>query len=91
VRSSCLFVLIALLLLLVLASPALEIDMLQTKRWLNFDPVVSGTGSWWMNKLGTVVSPLEVMVNGSQAQHAVGRDSSIFYGNTTNANNVCRP
>lgn len=47
--------------------------------WLSFNPVVSGNGSWWMNKLGTMVSPLEVMVNGSQAQHAISRTASVFY------------
>lgn len=47
--------------------------------WLSFNPLTSGNGTWWMNKLGTMISPLEVMLNGSQAQHAVGRSASIFY------------
>ncbi len=69
--------------------------------WVTYNPVTSGAGSWWLNKvrpaffrlfvfltllslkLGSMVNPLDVMVNGSQAQHAVARSLSLFYGNTS--------
>lgn len=35
---------------------------------------------WWMTKLDRVVSPLDVMRNGSQAQHAISGNNSFFYG-----------
>jgi hypothetical protein len=42
--------------------------------WLRFNPRpdVANPESWRMYKLGQPVSPLDVMLNGSQSQHAVG-------------------
>ena len=42
--------------------------------WLRFAPSLKAVDpdSWGMHKLGGLISPLEVMLNGSQAQHAVG-------------------
>ena len=40
--------------------------------WLRFAPGLADPASWIMYKLGQPVSPLDVMLNGSQSQHAVG-------------------
>ena len=38
------------------------------------DPAVADPESWTMYKLGHPVSPSNVMLNGSQSQHAVSRE-----------------
>ena len=41
--------------------------------WAQFkpDPAVVDPQSWTMSKLGSPISPLEVVLNGSQSMHAV--------------------
>ena len=39
-----------------------------------FPPAAVNASTWRMHKLGQPISPLEVALNGSQAQHAVGDD-----------------
>jgi len=44
--------------------------------WVRFAPLPAlvDPESWRMYKLGQPVSPLDVMLNGSQSQHAVGSE-----------------
>ncbi len=44
--------------------------------WMRFTPTpaVADTASWRMYKLGQAVDPQDVMLNGSQSQHAVGME-----------------
>lgn len=48
--------------------------MLLQALWLHFAPSLTAVDpdSWRLHKLGGLVSPLGVLLNGSQAQHAVG-------------------
>ena len=50
-------------------------DMLSSAQalWAQFkpDPAVVDLESWTMSKLGSPISPLEVVLNGSQSMHAV--------------------
>ena len=50
-------------------------DMLPSAQalWAQFkpDPAVVDPQSWTMSKLGSPISPLEVVLNGSQSMHAV--------------------
>ena len=54
--------------------PLLTKQMCAQALWLRFVPsaAVADSSSWQMYKLGQPISPLKVMYNGSQAQHAVG-------------------
>ncbi|KAK9798230.1 hypothetical protein WJX73_010911 [Symbiochloris irregularis] len=65
------------------SSPELHLDItwvnktptrLPEAMWVRFAPSLRAVDpkSWRMHKLGQLISPLEVMLNGSQAQHAVG-------------------
>ncbi len=42
--------------------------------WVKFAPPAAAAdpASWQMSKLGSLISPLDVIKNGSQALHAVG-------------------
>ena len=50
--------------------------------WVAFQPspAAADPGSWLMHKLGQPVSPLDVVLNGSQAMHAVGDDGVAVTG-----------
>ncbi len=50
--------------------------------WFSFQPMVSKTGKWSMDKLGTAISPLEVIKNGNRKLHAV--DTGVFYQDSAN-------
>jgi len=41
--------------------------------WFSFNPRVSPTGQWQMNKMGEVIDPLDVVRYGNQHLHAVDR------------------
>lgn len=41
--------------------------------WLSFNPRISDPKGWRMDKLGELISPLEVIRNGNRKLHAVGR------------------
>jgi hypothetical protein len=45
--------------------------------WLSFNPRVAKPAAWLMGKMGTLVSPLEVVAHGSRHLHAV--DSGVHY------------
>ncbi len=44
--------------------------------WLSFVPVVQNPDVWMMDKLGSPISPLDVVPNGNRYLHAVGRGVS---------------
>ena len=41
--------------------------------WLSFSPKVEAPDAWKMEKLGSLISPLEVVPNGNRHLHAVGK------------------
>lgn len=47
--------------------------------WVQFspDPAVADPYSWAMSKLGSHISPLDVVINGSHSMHAVD-DEGVF-------------
>lgn len=45
--------------------------------WLSFSPKVQTPDAWKMDKLGELISPLEVVPNGNRHLHAVGR--GVYY------------
>ena len=55
--------------------------------WVAFQPSAAAAdlGSWRMHKLGQSVSPLDVVLNGSQAMHAVEDDGVTVTGAGTQA------
>jgi len=52
---------------------------LPESHWVTFNPLVADPKSWKMDKLGELVSPLEVVTNGSQNLHGINPLSGIFY------------
>lgn len=50
--------------------------------WVAFQPSLAAAdpSSWLMHKLGQPVSPLDVVLNGSQAMHAVDDDGVVVTG-----------
>ena len=62
-------------------APVIQIDLqwfhkpacrLPEATWLSFQPQVSATADWRLDKLGTQISPLEVVENGNRHLHACG-------------------
>ena len=63
-------------------APVIRIDLqwfhkpacrLPEATWLSFQPQVSATADWRLDKLGTQISPLEVVENGNRHLHACGQ------------------
>ncbi len=48
--------------------------------WFSFAPVITDRRGWWFEKMGQLVSPLDVVRSGNRKLHAVG--SSVFYRDT---------
>lgn len=45
--------------------------------WISVNPIVNNPNLWKMDKLGTIISPLEVVKNGNRGMHAI--DSQLTY------------
>jgi len=45
--------------------------------WLSFNPIMRTGGQWTMDKLGTRISPLDVIKNGNRKLHGV--ETGVFY------------
>lgn len=67
-------------------NPVIEIDLqwfdkaanrLPEAAWFSFNPLSLPNGKWHMNKLGTDISPLEVIHNGNRKLHAV--EGEVWY------------
>lgn len=63
--------------------------------WWTFNPVVPSGMTWWMDKLGTLISPLEVMQNGNLSNfswyaHQSGLWLLIFVRKPASARNCGR-
>jgi len=56
-----------------------EPTRLPESHWFSFNPVVGNPPSWQMDKLGHLVSPLNVGINGSQNLHGINPVSGVFY------------
>jgi hypothetical protein len=41
--------------------------------WMSFEPLVDGSEAWWIEKLGSEISPLKVVENGNRHLHASGK------------------
>eukprot|EP01125_Pyxidicula_operculata_P012339 TRINITY_DN404_c0_g1_i1.p1 TRINITY_DN404_c0_g1~~TRINITY_DN404_c0_g1_i1.p1 ORF type:complete len:756 (+),score=195.29 TRINITY_DN404_c0_g1_i1:7-2274(+) len=54
--------------------------------WLKFRPIVGDPKNWWMDVMGSPVSPYEVVVNGSRHMHAVWE--GIWYKNQNTGVNL---
>jgi len=52
---------------------------LPESHWFTFNPMVATPQNWKMDKLGGLVSPLEVVLNGSLNLHGINPLSGIFY------------
>ncbi|XP_067655022.1 uncharacterized protein [Haliotis asinina] len=50
--------------------------------FFTFQPVKQETYSWHLHKLGQIIDPLNVVLNGSQRQHAI--DSGVIYRSSAN-------
>ncbi len=66
--------------------PVIEIDLqwfekaanrLPEALWFSFNPLTRAGGTWHMDKLGTNISPLEVIRSGNRKLHAV--ESDVWY------------
>jgi len=51
--------------------------------WLTFNPIVSNTSGWMMDKSGEQVSPFDVAVGGARHMHAVGSGFTVQDKNQT--------
>jgi len=59
---------------------------LPESHWFNFNPQINPLNpqGWQRNKLGYMVSPLDIVVNGSHNLHGINPLSGIYYNDATN-------
>jgi len=55
---------------------------LPESHWFTLNPLVSSPSSWQMDKLGHLVSPLDIVTNGSHNLHGINPASGIFYSSS---------
>jgi len=55
---------------------------LPESHWFTHNPIVSSPSSWQMDKLGQLVSPLDIVTNGSHNLHGINPVSGILYSSS---------
>jgi len=56
---------------------------LPESHWFSFNPVVGDPALWLMDKIGSLISPLDIVTNGSHNLHGINPLTGILYQSTT--------